>query len=117
MPYTRVIPRDLFNESKLLKCLGRLALLIHDGKDGGRLRLAHRRPDRGFLIDQDESDGGLYCRNLQLRLRGGLPIRLTSSYNAKGPYPLCFNYADRVYGSVFNDDGSFSPEFTELLKQ
>ncbi len=29
--YTRVIPRDLFNEAKLLKCIGRLVLLIHDG--------------------------------------------------------------------------------------
>ena len=33
MTYRRVLPRDLFNEAKLLKCLGQLALIIHDGQD------------------------------------------------------------------------------------
>ena len=28
--YTRVLPRDLFNEAKLMKCMGLLTLLIHD---------------------------------------------------------------------------------------
>lgn len=28
--YGRVIPRDLFNEAKLLKCMGQLCLRIHN---------------------------------------------------------------------------------------
>ena len=31
--YERVIPRDLFNEAKLLKCVGLLVLKIHDGEN------------------------------------------------------------------------------------
>lgn len=30
MSYFRVIPRDLFNEASLLKCYGRLAILLDD---------------------------------------------------------------------------------------
>lgn len=37
--YRRVLPRDLFNEAKLLKCLGQLSLMIHDGKC--ELRVEH----------------------------------------------------------------------------
>jgi hypothetical protein len=114
MSYERVIPRDLFNESKLLKCVGRLALLIHDEKDGGRLKLTHRRPERGFVIEQDPADGGLYVRNLHCRLADGRKVKLKTTYNCKSPYPLCFE-ADGQYGSVFQDDGTFDPDFTALL--
>ncbi len=30
MTYHRVLPRDAFNEAKLLKCIGKLTLLIED---------------------------------------------------------------------------------------
>ncbi len=30
MPYHRVLPRDLFNDANLLKCMGRLIMLIDD---------------------------------------------------------------------------------------
>jgi hypothetical protein len=114
VPYQRVIPRDLFNESKLLKCLAQVALLIHDGKDGGRLNICHRNPSQGFLIDQDPSDGSLRCTNLQCHLLDGQIIDLTTPYNCKSPYPLLYNIGNRD-GEVFNDDGSFSDEFQQLL--
>jgi hypothetical protein len=114
MPYLRVVPRDLFNESKLLKCLGQLALLVHQGQDNGRLQIRHRRARAGFLIDQDESSGDLVCSNLIVKVKDGDLLRLGSSYNSKAPYPLHFEARDES-GPVFNDDGSFSDEFRRLI--
>jgi len=71
MSYLRVIPRDLFNESKLLKCLGQVCLHIHDNR-AGRLAMVESGAADGeqFEIDQNEFDGSLYVSNLQFRLRG-----------------------------------------------
>jgi hypothetical protein len=117
MPYRRVIPRDLFNESKLLKCLGQLALILHDYEGKYPLKLVHRAPSVGFLIDQDGTDGSLYCRNLTLyRVKGGKrrEIHISTHYNSKEPYPLYFDFGD-LSDVVFNDDGSFAPEFLNAI--
>ncbi len=113
-PYTRVIPRDLFNESKLLKCMGQVALLNHEGKDGGRLVLQHKNPKKGFEIVQDGSDGSIYVRNLTVHLRDGRRVWMGTTLNSREPYPLVFNCLDEC-GSVFNDDGTFSDEFKALI--
>ncbi len=114
MSYLRVIPRDLFNEAKLLKCLGQLALVIHDGVRVPRgLSLEHETPEEGFQIEQDDSSGELYCSNLSLFCRGRL-IGLRASYNDKGAYPLRFTMWEGDEGNVFNPDGSLSDEFHAL---
>jgi hypothetical protein len=114
MSYTRVIPRDLFNEAKLLKCLGRLALLIHNELTGGHpLKLLHRNPTRGFEIEQNQDDGTLYCRNLKCYCRTH-ELTLVAPYNAKDPYPLLCYYKDEE-GYVFDDDGELNPQFLEFL--
>ena len=115
--YTRVIPRDLFNEAKLLKCLGQLALYIHDGVFTGEdLEFLHEDDGYpGFAISQDPSDGALYCSNLYLRSRQ-YQIDLYCPYNNKESYPLRFYFNDNLEGSVFNDDGSPSDEFLNLMK-
>lgn len=110
MCYERVIPRDLFNESKLLKCLGRLALLIHDGLPY-RLTVLHDRPADGFEVEQNTGDGSIYCANLLFYLDGQL-LHLSSVYNSKSPYPLTCDEANGEY--VFDDDGSLSAEFVEM---
>lgn len=113
MAYTRVIPRDLFNESKLLKCLARLSLLIHDGMADGRLCLKLYDAEQGFKIEQDAGSGDLYCVNLVLTI-GREEIGLASVYNSKAAYPLMFN--DRT-GPVFDKDGAFADEFLDWLEQ
>ncbi len=114
MSYLRVIPRDLFNESKLLKCMGQLALVIHDGVNIPKgLALEHEDPEQGFQIDQDESTGELYPSNLNLFCRGRL-IGLRSPYNCKEAYPLRFTLWEGDEGEVFNPDGSLSDEFRAL---
>jgi hypothetical protein len=114
MPYQRVIPRDLFNEAKLLKCLGQLSLLIHDGK-AGALVMDHDKPERGFVIDQDPSCGAIYCTNLRVSLKGRR-IRVKSSLNSRDAYPLVFEYDEnKTEGEVFNNDGTLATEFTDWL--
>lgn len=115
MSYTRVIPRDLFNESKLLKCLGQLALIIHDrvGVPTG-LTLEHDDTENaGFQIEQDDSTGALYCENLTCSL-GARIVGLRAPYNHKGTYPLQFECGDDE-GAVFNEDGTLSEEFKDML--
>ena len=92
MSYTRVLPRDLFNEAKLLKCVGQLALLIYDGLPWP-IGLLHRTPPKGFVVHRYEGDGGLYVGNLDLVARvgaGRYRIALKSGLNSRGPYPLVF---------------------------
>jgi hypothetical protein len=114
MPYTRVIPRDLFNEAKLLKCLGHLALTLHDYEGRWPLTLNHEDPESGFVIDQDENTGNLYCLNLELTHGEDRTIGLSSVYNSKSPYPLIFSVDDDG-DYVFDDNGNFSAEFLAVI--
>lgn len=115
--YRRVVPRDLFNESKLLKCLGQLALLIHDGRDrNGRQTpsgLAVEHDGEEFRIDQREEDGGLCVVGLEFKA-GSNVLDLYSAYNSKDPYPLLCRTEDHEF-IVFNDDGTLTDEFCEYV--
>lgn len=111
MPYQRVIPRDLFNEAKLLKCLGQLSLLIHDGK-AAPLTIEHDAPEKGFRIEQDPSSGAIYCANLKILVHGA-PLMVSCPLNSKRPYPLEF-FAEEDF-PVFNDRGELSEELQTWL--
>jgi hypothetical protein len=65
--YNRVIPRDLFNEAKLLKCLGQLCLLIDKGQCPGLSVVQPPCDNNAFRILQDQSDGSIYVSNRVLR--------------------------------------------------
>ena len=110
MTYQRVIPRDLFNEAKLLKCLGKVCLLIHDGL-AGKLKFHHQ--GERFNIEQDKS-GDLYCFNLIFLLELE-PVLFTTNYNSREPWPLTAYYFGELY-DVFTDDGEFTSEFKELIQ-
>jgi hypothetical protein len=107
--YERVIPRDLFNESKLLKCMGRLILLIHDNlipvemmfKDNGK-------PFKIALMDE----GALTIVNLRIFIKGQSFIFKTI-YNSKANYPL---YVERDYCDylVFDEKGEFDKQFVDF---
>lgn len=113
--HKREIPRDLFNEAKLLKCLGQLALLVHDEKLPTHVRLTQRDPVDGFHIEHDASSGDLFCKNVRLTVYGS-PVDLLLPMNSRDPYPLLF--ADEVTDAgiaVFHDDGSLTSEFLERV--
>lgn len=115
MSYFRIIPRDLFNESKLLKCLGQLSLIIHDGVGvPAALTLNHTAEEEGFYINQDQSSGALYCANLELSYFER-EIGLSIPYNSKDAYPLSYSI-DNEAGRVLTDDGKLSSDFMGTLK-
>lgn len=112
--YARVIPRDLFNESKLLKCLGQLCLLIHDN-GAGRLKFYHDDIKRKrFQIGVRQSDGGHYCKNLHFTI-DGKRVEVYGIMNSREPYPLLFTADDGDEYEVFHSDGSLSDDFRQLV--
>ncbi len=116
MSYQRVIPRDLFNESKLLKCLGQLALVIHDGVNvPAGLVLHHEDGEHpGFDVWQSEDDGALSVSNLECTCFGRV-ITLRFKYNSKDAYPLWFAL-DENEGLVFGEDGKLTDDFGALCE-
>lgn len=111
--YRRVLPRDLFNESKLLKCLGQLCLLIHDGQ-AGRLRIEHDdEVYMGFSLESRWSDGGLYCENVKFKIDDD-EVEVYGCLNSREPYPLLFVHEGEEH-DVFHDDGTLTDEFRELV--
>lgn len=116
----RVIPRDLFNDSKLLKCMARVALLAHDGRIGSWSLSYDPYEEEGgpFRIEQNPHTGVLFVANLYFRnSRGGEEIHLHSPYNDRGPWPLCFETDDgETSGPCFLNDGSLTPDFIEVLQ-
>jgi hypothetical protein len=111
--YERVIPRDLFNEAKLLKCMGRLALLILDGH--APVPMFFKETGGSFIIRQLASDGALVVVNYPLTIKGKKHF-LASSYNSKNNYPLYLRTPDFQVFAVFDNEGNFHPEFIEFCK-
>lgn len=115
MSYLRVIPRDLFNEADLLKCLGRLWILLDETR-GHRARLGDTEGDHSgeaFEIVQDESDGSIYVANLPFRI-GKMEYTLFRPLNARNPWPLYMHAAGDDL-AIFNEDGRFTAKFSRLI--
>lgn len=121
MSYFRVLPRDLFNEANLLKCLGQLALIAHD----------RGRPDQisvitsggAFNIAQREEDGSIYCANVQIIIRNRR-FEHRRPLNSREPWPLwlwpAFDHPALPEGwgdeiEAFAEDGSLSPDLARLI--
>lgn len=121
MTYHRVIPRDLFNEANLLKCMGRLWILLDQRRDlPCQLGAEKNETDPGdhtgesFDIQQNE-DGALCVVNLPFRIRGNR-FTLSRPLNSREPWPLyCESLCGEVCLSVFDDQGNLSSEFLEFL--
>lgn len=115
MSYKRVLPRDYFNESKLLKCLGHLALQILNDRDKAN----------GIEIEIFDNDGAPF--NIQLSecghlyeiyhpiKVGGEIVRMMTPYNSKANFPLICEHGIENY-DVFTDQGEFTVEFINFAK-
>jgi hypothetical protein len=113
MSYVRVLPRDLFNEANLLKCLGQLWLLV-DGREGAKFLV---EAVEGFEIRQDPNDGSLFVGNVPFALRG-LLAHLSRPLNSREPWPLYLSIPedpDFDVIAVFNDDGSLSDDMLRAM--
>lgn len=112
MSYKREIPRDLFNEAKLLKCLGLLSLKIHDGKLPPFVEIEHYQdpqreeygePDSGFDIRQDPSDGSIYSSSIRILIKGK-QIPHHARLNDRSNFSLML-HIDEVDYDVFDEEG------------
>lgn len=121
--YIRVLPRDLFNEAKLLKCLGQLCLKILDGHLPAQWGLCHNEylseygddfnERQGFHVVQNPATGSLHIDNLKFFYAGpagATELELYTPLNSKRNYPLMAVFPEDDY-FVFRDDGNFTPEF------
>lgn len=112
MSYERVIPRDAFNEAKLLKCIGQLALKILDKKVPEGLKIEIEESGEPFDIRQDDSDGSISVINYTVIVNDRCP-RFYTPLNSLGAYPLKCTIDEEIY-DVFNDAGEFTDEFINL---
>lgn len=112
--YQRVLPRDLFNEAKLLKCLGRIVLLIHDGIAPESLQFDHDTSETdGFDIWQDQSSGDLFCNNLEFTVHHRR-LHIYTVYNNRGEWPAFVEFDGETL-PVFDANGAFSNDFIALV--
>lgn len=118
--YQRVIPRDLFNEAVLLKCLGKVALWIHEGVLP-LLTVEHTpvgdgdQYTQGFDIRLTEC-GYLFAGSLRFYLCGRKEVLFVSTYNSREPWPLfwCWSYDEDML-PVFAYDGEPDPAFLKAM--
>lgn len=115
MSYMRVLPRDAFNEAKLLKCLGQLIIEIEKIPE---LEFNFYDENQGFKIEQYDMDGTLWADNFHLFFKGypEVPISIYNPYNSKDTYPMWFEfgtYADRL----FNDNGTLTNAFKTMVNE
>lgn len=108
MSYARVIPRDLFNESSLLKCIGRLWIETEALRN---VELRHN--GAAFDVVQCPGDGSLRVANISLFVDGN-HVSLSRPLNSREPWPLYAETEDDEL-SVFDDSGDLSAEFRELV--
>ena len=124
MTYQRVIPRDLFNESKLLKCLGKVVLWHANGMlpdlDITFPWNSEFLQGGPFEIEQDPSSGNLSCSNIAfVRKHDGEHLYLYTIYNSKESWPLYFaDEHEEFFGPVFAYGGEeISKEFSDYIRE
>lgn len=111
--YSRVIPRDFFNESKLLKCMGQLSLKIHDGEVPEGIAISIDSSGEPFDIRQDHDS--IYVSNYEVTVNN-VPVTMKTTYNSKAPFPLM---CEHEYNEceVFDDTGNFTSDFVNFAGQ
>lgn len=113
MNYTRVIPRDFFNEAKLLKCMGQLALKVHDELIPNNIDIKVKHDGTPFNIFLLKG-GSLMIINVFVIINGEY-VKMKTTYNSKSNYPL-FCELDDEETLVFTEEGEFTEEFIERFK-
>lgn len=113
MSYQRVIPRDLFNEGNLLKCVGKLWIETERFREDV-IRFEH--DGEPFDIGQDE-DGSIRLNNVTVYVHNE-PHGFYRPLNSHQPWPL-YMETDGDTIAVFTDEedhgGELSREFMEYL--
>lgn len=104
MTYCRVLPRDAFNEAKLLKCIGKLTLMIEDGVLPEWL---YHFDGNEFNIVQDESDGSIQVSNITF-WHNKEKVIVCTGLNSKENWPMVMRKGDTEY-YLFSENGEYMP--------
>lgn len=104
MTYKRVLPRDAFNEAKLLKCIGKLTLMIEDGM---LPEWQYHHDSEPFNIVQDDSDGSISVSNITF-WHNKKRVRVSTGLNSKENWPMVMQKNDSEY-YLFSEDGRYMP--------
>lgn len=113
MTYTRVIPRDLFNEANLLKCYGQIYIELERLPADSPAQLVEQfEQGEPFKVEQD-CNGCLSLSNVALFVRGDR-CWLSRPLNSREPWPLWIEGTDKLGElddpfEVFDESGKFSP--------
>tara|TARA_Y100001972_G_C7615727_1_gene308730 strand:- start:799 stop:1152 length:354 start_codon:yes stop_codon:yes gene_type:complete len=109
--HQRAIPRDLFNEAKLLKCWGNLSLKIHDNLSPVPMRIEW--DNQPFDIKYD-IDGDTYIANMKLYVNDQIQ-EVRCLMNSKDNYPMIFqNNLEYVFDNMGNfNENITNPNFFE----
>jgi hypothetical protein len=115
--YRRAVPRDLFNEAlfkeaKLLKCLGRLSLLIHEGKMP-YLVIKVTNPTKPFTVSLHSAGYLVATPGLQFLDNDAAPVWLGTLYNSQNSWPLVCYTDEGEELTVFTEEGELTEEFVE----
>lgn len=113
--YMRVIPRDFFNESKLLKCMGFLELAILDRKLPEGINIEIEDSGDPFEIYLDEIWGILSVSNYPVTVNGET-YQFGTTYNSKSNFPFVV-IKDDIDIEVFDENGKFTQDFIESFKE
>lgn len=119
--YKRVIPRDLFNESALLRDIGKLWLCLEKLS----LKNIEILPEQVDFFDivQDYSSGNISVKNIDFLIDNKKYV-LERPLNSRDAFPLRVKIPedeltedmdDDSY-EVFTDDGKLSEDMKKLLK-
>jgi hypothetical protein len=113
MTYTRVIPRDLFNEGSLLKMLGQL--WIKTERFIPKVRILHT--GRDFTTFQSDADGSIRCGSITVII-DGVTYDHYRPLNSREPWPLWLhqrNDPDAEHFEAFDEAGNLSAEVLALI--
>lgn len=110
--YSRVIPRDLFNEAKLLKCMGILALWELDNVVFG-IKITCESETTEFQVALSD-EGALSIVNYHVLLFDQFH-EFKTVYNSKRPHPLYITNKEGEDIWVIDDDGKPSKEFLDYI--
>lgn len=115
MSHKRVIPRDCFNEAKLLKCIGHLYIVGERSKNYG-IEIDIEHNGQPFEVELTK-DGSLWLKNVFVFINRSM-VLMKTTYNSKANYPLfcAVSHEDEVQElRVFDEDGQLSEEFLKFF--
>jgi len=118
MSYIRVIPRDLFNEANLLKCLGRLWIETERFQSEFAACPAVRIEHDGAAFDIEQGENGqLWVTNVRLYLHEQL-CELWRPVNSREPWPLYLRSENGLEDiEVFDETGKLSAELLAIIQR